>query len=300
VERRRAWPLFLIGLPAAVAVWSGWVGLGGMCGFGIIHPLPGIFDSFELNTAITLPVGVEAYGGYALGVWADGTTPEPVRKFAFRSAIGSLALGLLGQVVFHLLDAAGFTRAPWPVVVFVSCIPVAALGFGMGLHQMLTHARSADDEPADAGAQPEPVLVPAAKLLDELAQAVTLSEPEPEPWPDTPLPELGGELTDSAIEALLADWARPVVPAAKPKTPRPAARRRQQPGRTRAAAEPKPGDPPAEVVRAAASAQKLATTAGISRWRAQELMRPGSYALADDTKPVLTSVNGSAREEQAG
>ena len=36
------WPLFLIAAPAAVAVWSGWVGLGALCGFGVIHPLPGI------------------------------------------------------------------------------------------------------------------------------------------------------------------------------------------------------------------------------------------------------------------
>ena len=68
-QRVARWPLFLIAAPAAVAVWSGWVGLGGLCGFGIVHPLPGIADGFRLNTAITLPVGVEAYGAYALGAW---------------------------------------------------------------------------------------------------------------------------------------------------------------------------------------------------------------------------------------
>ena len=30
----RRWPLFLIAAPAAVAIWSGWVGLGELCGFG--------------------------------------------------------------------------------------------------------------------------------------------------------------------------------------------------------------------------------------------------------------------------
>lgn len=53
----RRWPLFLIASPAAVAVWSGWVGLGTLCGFGVIHPLPGIWDGLRVNTAITLPVG---------------------------------------------------------------------------------------------------------------------------------------------------------------------------------------------------------------------------------------------------
>lgn len=209
--KRRTWPLFLISLPAAVAVWSGWVGLGALCGFGVIHPLPGIWDNLRLNTAITLPVGVEAYGGYALGVWADSTTPAKVRKFAFRSAIGSLLLGLMGQVVFHLLSAAGYARAPWPVVVFVSCIPVAALGFGMGLHQLLVHADAGEDQ-AGAGAQLVPV-PSAVDLFDEMARTITPGQPEPLPWPDAPMTELGYELTDPEIEAVLKGWAEPQADA---------------------------------------------------------------------------------------
>src|SRR5262249_10180393 len=109
----RRWPLFLIAAPAAVAVWSGWVGLGELCGFGPVNLLPGIGGGFHLNTAITLPVGVEAYGAYALGAWLTPGTPERARSFARRSAVGALALGMLGQVVYHLLAAAGATPAPW-------------------------------------------------------------------------------------------------------------------------------------------------------------------------------------------
>jgi hypothetical protein len=94
------WPLFLIGSPAAVAVWSGWVGLGGLCGFGVIHPLPGIAGGFHLDTAITLPVGVEAYGAYALGAWLTPGTPAQARQFARNSAIGALLLGMAGQVIY--------------------------------------------------------------------------------------------------------------------------------------------------------------------------------------------------------
>jgi hypothetical protein len=82
------WLLFLIAAPAAVAVWSGWVGLGGLCGFGVVHPLPGIVSGLRLDTAITLPVGVEAYGAYALGAWLTPGTPERARSFARRSAVG--------------------------------------------------------------------------------------------------------------------------------------------------------------------------------------------------------------------
>ena len=75
------WPLFLIAAPAAVAVWSGWVGLGALCGFGPVHLLPGI-SRLTINTAITLPVGVEAYGAYALGAWLApaGSRLRPARS----------------------------------------------------------------------------------------------------------------------------------------------------------------------------------------------------------------------------
>jgi hypothetical protein len=133
----RRWPLFLIASPAAVAVWSGWVGLGTLCGFGVVHPLPGIWDGFRLNTAITLPVGVEAYGAFALGAWLTPGVPETARTFARWSAIGSLALGMAGQIIYHVLAAAHATRAPWPVTVLVSCLPVVSLGFGAALAHLL-------------------------------------------------------------------------------------------------------------------------------------------------------------------
>ena len=55
---RRRWPLLLIGASAGTATWSGWVGLGELTGFGVVHPLPGIWDDLTLNTAITLPSSV--------------------------------------------------------------------------------------------------------------------------------------------------------------------------------------------------------------------------------------------------
>lgn len=144
------WPLFLIAAPAAVAVWSGWVGLGLLCGFGPIHPLPGIADGFTINTAITLPVGVEAYGAYAMGAWLHPLTPPNVRKFARNSALGSLALGMVGQVIYHLLSAAHATAAPWPVVMLVSCLPVLTLGFGGALTHLLRAAHAPAAAPVEA------------------------------------------------------------------------------------------------------------------------------------------------------
>lgn len=167
----RRWPLWLIAAPAAVAVWSGWVGLGQLAGFGIIHPLPGIWDGLRLNTAITLPVGVEAYGAYALGAWlAPLEVPATARRFAKRSAIGALALGMLGQVVYHLLAAAHAARAPWPVVVLVSCLPVVTLGFGAALTHLLRL-------PA-AGQEAEPQTDPAGTVP---AAETSMSPADPPP-----------------------------------------------------------------------------------------------------------------------
>jgi hypothetical protein len=132
--RNFPWPLLLIAAPAAVAIWSGWVGLGGLCGFGVIHPLPGIWDTARIDTSITLPVGVEAYGACALYVWlAIRNVGDETRAFAKHSAIGALGLGCLGQVAFHLMAAAGWVRAPWPVVAGVACLPVVTVYFGASL-----------------------------------------------------------------------------------------------------------------------------------------------------------------------
>ncbi|WBB66913.1 ABC transporter permease [Micromonospora sp. WMMD812] len=133
VRRLAAWPVVLIALPAFVAIWSGWVGLGGLTGFGVVHPLPGIADGFSLNTAITLPIGVEVYAAYALRAWLSGLVPPRARRFAKWSAIGSLMVGALGQVAYHLLVAAGITSAPWWITTLVACLPVAVLGMAAAL-----------------------------------------------------------------------------------------------------------------------------------------------------------------------
>jgi hypothetical protein len=53
-----------------------------MSGFGPVDLLPGIAH-LTINTAITLPVGVEAYGAYALGAWlAPAGVPPTARAFA--------------------------------------------------------------------------------------------------------------------------------------------------------------------------------------------------------------------------
>jgi hypothetical protein len=216
----RRWPLLLIAAPAAVSIWSGWVGLGEMCGFGIVHPLPGIADGFRLNTAITLPVGVEAYGAYALGAWLSLAPGHPARTFARRSAIGSLVLGMLGQVVYHLLAAAHAHRAPWPVVVLVSCLPVVTLGFGAALTHLLRSPGPGGDAAGltgDAAAVAGELAAGLGAWAAELRVTPTVPEPAPAasgPGADAPDPHSGlNGPGHAALEMFAADIAGGRVPA---------------------------------------------------------------------------------------
>lgn len=134
------WPIVLLALPAFVAVWSGWVGLGAMCGFGVVNLLPGIVDDGSwatLDTSITLPIGAETYGAYALWVWLSGRVPARARRFAAWSALASLVVGALGQVAYHILETQGATHAPAWIVVVVSTLPVIVLGMGAALAHMV-------------------------------------------------------------------------------------------------------------------------------------------------------------------
>jgi len=92
-----------------------------------------------INSAITLPIGVEAYAAFALRAWlapAAGLC-ETARRFARWSAMGALALGAAGQIAYHLMVAAGVEHAPWQITAFVSCLPVVVLGCGAALTHLI-------------------------------------------------------------------------------------------------------------------------------------------------------------------
>lgn len=136
------WPLLIIAAGAFVAIWSGWVGLGKLTGFGPVVLLPGIANEWVIDSAITLPLGVEAYAAFALWAWlSDAPVSGRARAFARRSALGSLLLGASGQVAYHLLTAAGITTAPWWITTFVSSLPVVVLGCGAALVHLLHGVR---------------------------------------------------------------------------------------------------------------------------------------------------------------
>ncbi|MEU9843164.1 hypothetical protein AB0C69_28525 [Actinomadura sp. NPDC048032] len=217
--RGTPWLLLLLALPASVAVWSGWVGLGTMTGFGEVHPLPGIADDFTVNSAITLPIGVEAYGAYALGAWlSHKRLSTSTRVFACVSAIGALLLGAGGQVAYHLLEVkhqcavaqaareTGRTveqvsktmpaTAPWWIVTIVACFPVMVLGMGATLaHLLRRDTREAPGEVASNIAEDAP------EVDQDVAEEPEADADDVVPWGD-------GELSGP-----LATWYENAEPA---------------------------------------------------------------------------------------
>lgn len=140
-KRLATWPVLLLMLPATVAIWSGWVGLGSLAGFGPVHPLPGIADGFVIDTSITLPIGMETYSAYALYVWLSGRAGAKAIAFARVSALLALSIGAAGQIAYHLMSAAEVPAAHPIITAAVACIPVAVLGLGAALAHLVKEDR---------------------------------------------------------------------------------------------------------------------------------------------------------------
>jgi hypothetical protein len=134
------WPLLVIACSPFIAIWGGWVGLGKLTGFGFVNLLPGMVDEggwATLDTAITLPLGMEAYSAYAFYVLLHPAVSRRSRRFAAWTALGAVLLGMAGQTAYHLMTAAGMTAAPWQITTVVSCLPVAVFGLAAALVHMV-------------------------------------------------------------------------------------------------------------------------------------------------------------------
>ena len=208
----RSWPLLVLAAPAAAEVFSGWAGLAQKTGFGLVSPLPGIWPSLHLDTTITLPVGVEAYAAYALRAWLarDQAVSGRTRRFAKWSATCAFALGMAGQIAYHLLAQAGAARAPWPVTTVVSCLPVLVLAMGTALaHMLRADAGAATETPPGGRAGPVTPPRPACAAGDQAGPVQDQSAgqgtaPWSGPQPRTrlvPVPDRAAVRTSTPIHA---------------------------------------------------------------------------------------------------
>ncbi len=98
---------------------------------------------------------------------------QAARRFAEWSAIGSLVLGMAGQVACHLLTQVGTAHPPWAITTAVSCLPVLVLGMGAALAHLLS-ADACDSR----GSAPTPVRAPRQpddESMDRRSQRMVLA-----------------------------------------------------------------------------------------------------------------------------
>src|SRR5580698_1986976 len=94
---------------------------------------------------------------------------RPTRCAPGWSAICSFALGMAGQVAFHLMDQDHVTRAPWGITTLVSCLPVLVLGMGTALAHMLREDAAAADHPDGWSGGPADTRSPGRPAEDQTA-----------------------------------------------------------------------------------------------------------------------------------
>lgn len=135
----------LIAIPAFLAVWSGWIGLGELTGWGKRNMLPGLVKEggwATINTSITLPIGVEAFGALSLSVFlASRHRRGLLRFYSGLCAFGSILLGCFGQIAYHVLTATS-QKAPNELVAFVAMLPPLVLAAAAGLIHLAASDRS--------------------------------------------------------------------------------------------------------------------------------------------------------------
>ena len=99
----------------------------------------------------------------------DFPDPNSNGNFVLPSSSVSSQETAANQVCYHLLTSRHSARAPWPVVIMVSCLPVVVFGFGAAL----THLLRAPASESGAGvAAARPVSVPVRAKGPVLADPV--------------------------------------------------------------------------------------------------------------------------------
>ena len=102
-----------------------------------------LLDSAQLDQPVHIDAAIAARMAHPytwlLGRWLTTSTTisARTRTFARHSAIGSLLLGMAGQIAYHLLAQNHTTHAPWAIATAVSCPPVLVLGMGAALTHLL-------------------------------------------------------------------------------------------------------------------------------------------------------------------
>lgn len=160
ITRRDWWTIGGVGVVAAAAViasFTAQAGLGHLAGWDAGLALPG---GITISLSWLLPLCVDAYGAVATRITVNAKYSAETRKHALIHAVGAVVVSIIGNAIYHALEAGvlhlGSSR--WVLVVAVSMVPPVALG--ALAHLMALCAR--DDTTDPASSEPASRSVPAA------------------------------------------------------------------------------------------------------------------------------------------
>ncbi|WP_219498550.1 hypothetical protein [Nonomuraea ceibae] len=156
ITRRDWWTIGGVGVVAAAAViasFTAQAGLGHLAGWDAALALPG---GIEISLSWLLPLCVDAYGAVATRITVNAKYSAETRRHALIHAVGAVVVSIIGNAIYHALEAGvlhlGSSR--WVLVVAVSMVPPVALGALAHLMALCarddTHAKPAPAEPAPA------------------------------------------------------------------------------------------------------------------------------------------------------
>ncbi|MEU4225998.1 DUF2637 domain-containing protein [Nonomuraea sp. NPDC026600] len=151
ITRRDWWTIGGVGVVAAAAViasFTAQAGLGRLAGWDASLHLPG---GIEISLSWLLPLCVDAYGAVATRITVNAKYSAETRRHALIHAVGAVVVSVIGNAIYHALEAGvlHLGNSRWVLVVAVSMVPPVALG--ALAHLMALCARD-DAHPAPAPA----------------------------------------------------------------------------------------------------------------------------------------------------
>ncbi|MFC4529143.1 hypothetical protein [Sphaerisporangium dianthi] len=173
--------LRLTGEPAQVTTRRDWIADAGIAVVAVAalissaSALTGLakLAAWGDELSLLLPLMVDAYGITSTRIWLSKATRSPrVRRHAAGNAVAAIVMSVVGNVVYHAIQAKALVVPSWVLVVAVSVVPPVTIG----LLSHLVALRSGDHaESAPRGGPavppptaPESVPTPAAVRIERL------------------------------------------------------------------------------------------------------------------------------------
>jgi hypothetical protein len=171
---RRDWTVIgcvlLVALATVTASFTAQSGLGELAGWTTVFHVFGV----EVAMSWLLPITVDAYGIAATRIATDKARySAEVRRHAFGHALAAVVVSVLGNAMFHLIEAEVIVLggAAWVLVVAVSVVPPIALG---GLAHLLGVAARDEVEVTVADAK----VMPAESVTADTLERVEVTVPD--------------------------------------------------------------------------------------------------------------------------